>query len=685
MPRDIPIGNGRLLAAFDADYRIRDFYYPRVGKENHALGYPWRLGVWIDGEFSWIEKSAWDIHLGYVADSLVTQVALSHPRFPVRIAFNDLVDHEKNILIRRARVVNLSGRSINFRLFLHTDLNVLENEIGDTVFYDPKNAAIVHYKGPRYFLMSCATPSQMGVVNYSTGKKRQAGHEGTWKDAEDGALGGNPVTQGAVDSVIGLYFTLRAHEEAVAHYWLAAGRNYSEVDALNRFVLQSDPDQLIERNIDYWNCWLNCRESPGLQFVPPELKQLYKRSLLILRTNIDEGGAIIAANDSDIWQFNLDTYSYMWPRDGAIVAQTLDRAGYYRLSHRFLEFCTKNAVEFNFSASILAESGFLMHKYNPDASVGSSWHPWISGDEMQFPIQEDETALVLWTIWNHYELRRDIEDIQPLYSPFVTHAADFLLAFRNEQTGLPLPSYDLWEENRGVFTFTTAAVIAGLIAAAKLAYLFHDNDRAQRYRRGADDIKQAMDRHLYNAATGCFARGIVFQNGVQRREDVADASLMGLVLFGVYDAADPRIVRTMKLVENTLWVPGEIGGLARYRGDTYQRAAGVDGRVPGNPWIICTLWLAQHKIALAKTPSELELALDLLQWSAKRALPSGVLPEQVHPESGEFLSVAPLTWSHATFAAAALDYAQQAQRLNERIPQPKAVFSARADRIGGVI
>ncbi len=40
MPRDLPIGNGTLLAAFDFDYRIRDFYFPRVGKENHALGYP---------------------------------------------------------------------------------------------------------------------------------------------------------------------------------------------------------------------------------------------------------------------------------------------------------------------------------------------------------------------------------------------------------------------------------------------------------------------------------------------------------------------------------------------------------------------------------------------------------------------------------------------------------------------
>jgi GH15 family glucan-1,4-alpha-glucosidase len=51
MPRDLPIGNGTLLAAFDLDYQIRDFYYPRVGKENHALGFPWRLAYGWTGNF----------------------------------------------------------------------------------------------------------------------------------------------------------------------------------------------------------------------------------------------------------------------------------------------------------------------------------------------------------------------------------------------------------------------------------------------------------------------------------------------------------------------------------------------------------------------------------------------------------------------------------------------------------
>lgn len=668
MPRDLPIGNGTLLAAFDSDYQIRDFYYPRVGKENHAQGNTWRFGVWLDGEFSWLNRRDWNMRLDYVSDSLVTEVEARHPRLPLSLVFNDTVDYEKNLLLRRVRVRNLSGVALAPRLFFHTDLNVMENEIGDTVFFDPKNACLIHYKGPRYFLMGCATETSLGVTHFATGTKRHRGLEGTWRDAEDGHLGGNPIAQGAVDSVIGIHLEIEPGEESACHYWLAVGVNYREVEELHQLVAHIGPDRLINRNIDYWGHWVSAGERQ-LDGLPSLLKKAFRRSLLILRTQIDRGGAVIAANDSDIRQFNQDTYSYMWPRDGAVVAQTLDRAGYGSICRRFLEFCTDKAVTFNYSASILAESGFLMHKYNPDGSVGSSWQPWLQDEEMLLPIQEDETALVIWAIWNHYLIHCDIEAIRPFFSPFVTHAADFLLAFRDENTGLPLPSYDLWEERRGIFTYTTATVIGGLRAAAGLAELFAEDERAQAYWSGADEFRAALDQHLYCPREGRFARGILFDDGEQTRDATVDASLLGLVLFGGYDPLDERMVNTARAVEERLWVKAGSGGVARYEGDTYQRAVVRDG-VPGNPWVICTLWLAQYRIAAADSRDELERAMPLLIWAAERALPSGVLPEQVHPESGEFLSVSPLTWSHGTLVAALLDYAEKARLLDDAGVRP---------------
>ena len=38
MARDIPVGNGSILVAFDEDYLLREFCFPHVGEENHAVG-----------------------------------------------------------------------------------------------------------------------------------------------------------------------------------------------------------------------------------------------------------------------------------------------------------------------------------------------------------------------------------------------------------------------------------------------------------------------------------------------------------------------------------------------------------------------------------------------------------------------------------------------------------------------
>ena len=131
-------------------------------------------------------------------------------------------------------------------------------------------------------------------------------------------------------------------------------------------------------------------------------------------------------------------------------------------------------------------------------------------------------------------------------------------------------------------------------------------------------------------------------------DDTYDASLWGLFAFGLYDAADERIIATVKALRKKLWLDTEVGGMARYEGDTYHRD---DLRFPGNPWFICTLWLADHITLLASTEKDLDEPLAILQWVADHALPSGVLAEQVHPITGKPLSVSPLTWSHASFVA----------------------------------
>jgi GH15 family glucan-1,4-alpha-glucosidase len=133
----------------------------------------------------------------------------------------------------------------------------------------------------------------------------------------------------------------------------------------------------------------------------------------------------------------------------------------------------------------------------------------------------------------------------------------------------------------------------------------------------------------------------------------------------MFDPREPKIVSTMEQVASTLWCKTDIGGLARYENDYYHQVSQDIANVPGNPWIICTLWLAQWHIARSETLDELRQALDLLSWVQKRTLDSGVLAEQVHPYTGAPMSVAPLTWSHATVVTTVREYLVKLDQLCE--------------------
>lgn len=659
MPRDLPLGNGSLLINFDASYQLRDVYWPHVGLENHSKGQVSRFGVWVDGLFKWIDDPGWSRDLRYAGETLIAEVRLTHPEQQIDIVAHDAVDFHENLYVRRLDVSNSTDRERDVRLFFHHDFNISSHEVGDTAYYEPQRRAVLHYKGPRWFLINGATPGRrpedaddtvegwhIGLHQWACGHAGVQSLAGTWKDAEDGGLSGNPIAQGSVDSTVALHLRIPPQTTKTAYYWLAVGTNFEEVTRLNRSVRHRGPWHFLTRTGNYWRLWLDVHR-PQFADLPQAVSRLYDLSLLILRTQIDNGGAIIAANDSDIASTVRDTYSYMWPRDGALVAHALDLAGYFDITRPFYMFCR----------DVISKEGYLLHKYNPDRTLASSWHPWIRDGQKDLPIQEDETALVLWALWRHFEKWKDVEYIKPLYRSLITRAADFLLVYRHLDTGLPKTSYDLWEERRGALAFTVAAVWAGLMAASRFAQAFGEAEQSERYRSAADQMKAGAERVLYRPELNRFVR---MANEKPDRtwvfDETVDASLYGLWYFGMFPPEDLRIIATMNAVRTRLWVKTDVGGIARYENDYYHQQSQDIAKVPGNPWFICTLWLAEWIIVTATSRSDLKEAADLLEWCARHGLPSGVLAEQVHPYSHAPLSVSPLTWSHATVVMTVQEY-----------------------------
>lgn len=98
MPRHLVVGNGKMLINLDQHAYIRDLYYPYVGQLNHVGGYQCRIGLRVDETFSWLSDDTWDIHNGYLEDSLVTEVKAVHHGLGITVLMNDAVHQREHIL-----------------------------------------------------------------------------------------------------------------------------------------------------------------------------------------------------------------------------------------------------------------------------------------------------------------------------------------------------------------------------------------------------------------------------------------------------------------------------------------------------------------------------------------------------------------------------------------------------------
>ncbi len=81
-------------------------------------------------------------------------------------------------------------------------------------------------------------------------------------------------------------------------------------------------------------------------------------------------------------------------------------------------------------------------------------------------IQIDETGLPLYALYNNWEIARSVWTTGRYYRALVIPAASYLIKAIDRETGLPIPSFDLWEERKGVHTYSACTVYAGGLKGA---------------------------------------------------------------------------------------------------------------------------------------------------------------------------------------------------------------------------
>jgi GH15 family glucan-1,4-alpha-glucosidase len=648
MARPIVLSNGELHVGLNDFGMVHDFYYPYVGLENHSAGddLKHRVGIWISGSISWLDDPCeWSFTFRYPHDALVGNILAKNERLGIILEFDDFVDAHVCAFIRNIHIINLRNEAREIRLFMHQAFAIGDSRSNtDTVQYLPDSNAILHYRGRRAFVVSGVYDNKP-FDQYTVGLFGIEGKKGTYCDAEDGELDFNNVEHGRVDSTIRFKINIGANSSERVHYWITAGTSTREAISLHKQIQDDGALSNLRRTTDWWHEWLEPTYKV-IDKVAPSHRKTFLQSVMILKSQIDKRGAVIASTDTSMLNYSRDSYSYCWPRDGAYALWPLIRMGYKEEARRFFEFIKRG----------LHPDGYIMHKYRADGALGSSWHSYIHDGVITPPIQEDETALSLFIFAQFYQMNPDHRLLQEFYEDMVVPMANFMTEFIDVLTGLPRASYDLWERTFLTSTYTTATTYGALLVASDLAAAANDNDNAVRWRLAASDIQIAARKHLYNNDKKVFYRGLNIKDGKIVKDGVVDcSSVFGAYTFGLFSAESSEMLSSISTIERLFGVNNEVLGLPRYEDDDYRR---ISNGITGNYWFITSFWLAQYYIGIGKT----DKSMVILDWAKSNAMTTGVMSEQIDPVTYEIVSPAPLTWTHAEYISTLLDTIPEARK-----------------------
>lgn len=629
---DAITGNSRFLASLGRTGRLYRLWWPNIDFPQHLDRI--RSGVNLEGHLStggtaWFDEEGhgWQHEASYVPRTNIFRVKAFNQHLPLECVTVDFAIPEQDVFVREYSFTNHGDVPASFQFILYSSFHIAENRLYNSVFFDEEADAIVHYRHRYYFSLS----SSIECSGFQAGR--------AWDSARQGTLhGGNidTTTDGAMSWRID---SLQPGQTATLPVYIAAGQDrFASLEAL-RLAKSRRSDEWYAETVSYWNNQID--QVAPCPAEDKDIKELYERSILMFKLMSDEQtGSIVAAPEFDEGYTSCGGYAYCWGRDAAFITTALDKAGLTQLTSRF----------YDWALAAQDPDGSWQQRHYHDGSLAPAWG-----------IQLDEGASIIWGMLSHYKHTQNSEFLNRVW-PAVWKGAEYLVAQLEEDTGLPRPSRDLWEERIAAHTYTAAAVYGGLTAAAEFARMQRREDLAASWEAEAKRIQSGIGQNCWNESKSSYYRALklevwphMYEQAIGQglpaytqtskkgyvthfvqHDPMVDISLLGIAVpFAAVDPADERMRKTADTIEKYLASP-EVGGIRRYEDDNYRG---------GNPWILTTLWLAHYRIAVG----EYDKAKELLHWAVQHRTSMGLLPEQVDKTTGETAWVVPLTWSHAMF------------------------------------
>jgi glucoamylase len=640
---------------------LNEVYYPRVDQANTR-----DCGLLVTSGSDFFSEEKRD------TTSCVEMIAPGVPGYHLvntcrrgryRIDKTILTDPERHVVLQRVRFEALRGRLCDYHIYALLAPHIANQGAGNSgwsgdykgvpmLFAQRDGSALTLASSTNFLATSC------GYVGVSDGWQQLNAHK-RLTDCYSEARDGNIALTAELDLE-------RCDGQFVLV--LAFGPSPSEAGQDARASLLRHFDVVRDEYVDGWTRFHKKSRrvgaaDDGSAAGDGAAENEYQLSVAIVRVHEDKvhpGGMI--ASLSIPWgntkgDHDLGGYHVAWPRDLVESAGALLAAGHIESARHALHY--------------------LMVTQEKDGHWPQNM--WLDGRPYWSGNQLDETGLPI-LLADQLRRRRALGKLRPW--PMVRLAASYLA--RNG----PVTPEDRWEEDGGYSTFTLAVEIAALLAAADFADAEDEPLVATYLRETADVWNDSVERWTYVTNTAMAHTGHVdgyYVRIAPRDVDDGDESephvislrnqppgtaamsykelvspdALALVRLGLRSAADPRMVSTVRIIDEVLRTETPTGPTwHRYNNDGYgehEDGTAFDGTGVGRGWPLLAGERGHYELAAGRVDE----ARRLLAVMRRQTSPGGLIPEQIWDTDDipqrELIngcpsgSAMPLVWAHAEY------------------------------------
>ena len=419
-----------------------------------------------------------------------------------------------------------------------------------------------------------------------------------------------------------------------AQFKIAAGQSVSFVLSHGMSHLPPAPtidvDSALSRTQEYWERFIARSRYKG------PYKAAVHRSLLTLKalSYAPTGGIVAAVTTSLPEQIggprNWD-YRYCWLRDASLTLFALMDAGFTEEASRWRDWLQR-------SIAGSAEQIQIMYGLHGERALDERELPWLAGYEGSTPVRIGNAASgqVQLDVYGEvleclHQARRHGLKPAPhgwsLQRNIVEHLANIW----------DQPDEGMWEIRgpRQHFTFSKIMAWVAVDRMIRDSTRYHLSGPVEKWRHLRDAIAERVLREGYDPVRNTFVQSFGSKE--------VDASLLLIPNVGFLPADDPRMVGTVKAIEEDLLQDGFV---LRYR-----TQSNVDGLPAGEgAFLACTFWLADAYVSQGRY-AEAHATFERLLGFCNDV---GLLSEEYDPKLQRLVGNFPQAFSHVALVATAM-------------------------------